>query len=473
MTERRPYAPRPYFDLAMDFLSSHKRMNLWAGMGLGKTSIVETYLDIAYNVWGDSDPTLVLAPLRVARSTWPEEAQKWEHLEGLEVASVTGDETERIAALKRPAHAYAMNYDNLPWLRERFPGTRWPFKRVIPDESTRLKSFRLRQGGVRAQALAEIAHTVVDEWINLTGTPSPNGLKDLWGQQWFIDQGSRLGRTYGAFEERWFGYKRVTDAITHKPGIEPVIFPHAQEQIMARLADCSLTIDAKDWFDLDDPIVNVINVDLPKSARAKYRELEREMFMLLEQGQTVEVFNAASLSIKCLQLANGAVYLDPERYGKDVAIEVHAAKLEALDSIIEEAGGAPILVAYHFKSDLARLQRAFPQARQLDADPRTIEDWNAGRIPLLLAHPASAGHGLNLQDGGNILVFFGQWWDLEQHDQIIERIGPVRQMQAGHERPVFIHYIVARDTVDEVVMARRNGKRGVQDLLLGYMKRKR
>ncbi len=470
---RREYIPRGYFGPAMDFLSSIKRKNLWAGMGLGKTSIVETYLDIAYNVWGDSDPTLVLAPLRVAQSTWPEEAQKWEHLRGLEVVSVTGSEKEREAALKRPAQVYAMNYDNLVWLRDAYPGTRWPFKRIIPDEATRLKSFRLRQGGVRAQALAEIAHTVVDEWINLTGTPSPNGLKDLWGQQWFIDEGARLGRTYGASAERWFGYTRVTDALSRKPGIEPVMFPHAQEQIMARLADCSLTIDAKDWFDLDDPIVNVIEVEMPKSARAKYRELEREMFMLLDQGQQVEVFNAAALSIKCLQLANGAVYLDPQRYGPDVAIEVHDAKLQALESVVEEAAGAPVLVAYHFKSDLARLQRTFPQGRQLDADPHTIESWNEGRIPLLFAHPASAGHGLNLQDGGNTLVFFGQWWDLEQHDQIIERIGPVRQLQAGHPRPVFVHYIVARGTVDEVVMARRNSKRGVQDLLLAYMKGKR
>ena len=474
MTTRRIYQPRAYFHPAMDFLRSQPRVNLFAGMGLGKTSIVETYLDIAYNVWGESDPTLVLAPKRVAQSTWPEEARKWEHLRGLQIVSVTGSAAERAAALRRPAQVYCTNYDNLVWLRDWFTEQRcaWPFRRVVADESTRLKNYRIRQGGVRAQAIGGVAHRDVREWINLTGTPAPNGLKDLWGQQWFIDEGRRLGRTYDDFEQRWFGYKRVQDAISKKVGIVPVIFPYAQQQIQERLADCSLTIDPKDWFDLRDPIVNVIEVELPKAARAQYRELEKEMFVRLQQGAEVEVFNAAALSIKCLQFANGAVYLDPLQHGPDKAVEVHDAKLEALASVVEEAAGAPVLVAYHFKSDLARLQRAFPVGRHLDADPVTIHDWNAGRITVLFAHPASAGHGLNLQDGGNILVFFGQWWDLEQHDQIIERIGPVRQLQAGHDRAVFVHYIVARDTVDELVMARRESKREVQDLLLNYMKRR-
>lgn len=465
---RREYTPKPYQPLAIDFLASVRRKNLWAGMGMGKTLTCLTYLNTVYNVLGDNRPTLVLAPKRVARSTWPTEADKWAHLSGLEVASATGDAAERLAALKRDVPVVATNYDNLPWLREQYPGTRWPFARVIADESTRLKSFRTKQGGIRASTLAEVAHTVVQEWINLTGTPAPNGLKDLWGQQWFVDQGARLGRTYSAFEERFFRPVRNDDGYYDWFPTE-----HTQTQIQERLKDCSLTIDPKDWFDLKDPIVNVVEVELPPHARKKYKDLEKEMFAQLDEQRSVEVFNAAALTMKCLQLANGAVYLDPERYGPDVAIEVHAAKLEALESIVEEAGGMPVLVAYHFKSDLARLQRAFPQARHLDADPRTIEEWNAGRIPVLLAHPASAGHGLNLQDGGNILVFFGQWWDLEQHDQIIERIGPVRQLQAGHDRAVFIHYIIAKGTVDQLVMARRSSKRGVQAMLLDYMKEAR
>lgn len=465
----RDFTPRPYQGIALDFLGSVGRGNLWAGMGLGKTVTALTALDLSYNVLGDDHPTLVLAPLRVAAATWPDEVKKWRHLSGLEVASATGVVAMREAALKRDVPVVCTNYDNLLWLREWYSDNRkpWPFRRIIPDEATRLKGFRLRGGGVRAAALASIAHKDVNEWWNLTGTPSPNGLEDLWGQQWFVDEGKRLCRTFSSFQDRWFRSQR-TDY-----GAKWYLKEWAEEDIHRRLKDCTLTIDPRDWFDLREPIVNVIEVDLPKSARTKYRELEKEMFTQLADGREVEVFGAAALTIKCLQLANGAVYLDPQRYGPDVAVEVHDAKLQALESVVEEAAGAPILVAYHFKSDLARLQRAFPQGRQLDADPRTIEAWNRGEIPLLFAHPASAGHGLNLQDGGNILVFFGHWWDLEQHDQIIERIGPVRQLQAGHDRPVFIHYIVARDTVDELVMARRASKRAVQDLLLEAMKGQR
>ena len=468
----RPFSPRPYQTLALDFLAEHPRCNLWAGMGLGKTVTTLTLLDAIHNVQGDGDPTLVLAPLRVARSTWPEETRKWQHLKDLRVVPVVGSSQERGQALSRGAQVYCTNYDNLVWLRDYYEsrGKAWPFKRVVADESTRLKNFRTRQGGVRAKAVGEVAHTLVRSWVNLTGTPSPNGLKDLWGQQWFIDAGQRLGRTYAAFEQRWFGYRRVKDAVSGRMDIQPVIFPHSDREIHQRLADCTLAIDPKDWFDLKDPIVNVIEVDLPAAVRKQYRQIEKEFFASI-QGHDVEAVNSAAKSIKCLQMANGAVYADDS--GNQLTVEVHDEKLMALESIIEEAAGAPILVAYHFKSDLARLQRAFPQGRTLDASPDTIREWNNGQIPILFAHPASAGHGLNLQDGGNHIAFFGHWWDLEQHDQIIERIGPVRQLQAGHDRPVFIHYIVARDTVDEVVMARRESKRSVQDLLMDYMKGKR
>ena len=190
---------------------------------------------------------------------------------------------------------------------------------------------------------------------------------------------------------------------------------------------------------------------------------------MLETGHELEAFNAASRTIKCLQLANGAVYTDDKRTDFQ---DLHDVKLQALDEIVEEANGMPVLVAYHFKSDLARLQRSFPRGRVLDSDPQTIRDWNAGKIPVLFAHPASAGHGLNLQDGGNILAFFGLWWNLEEHLQIIERIGPTRQAQAGHDRPVFIHYIVAEDTVDDLVLNRLETKRGVQDILMEAMKQR-
>lgn len=457
---RKVWKPRDYQRPIIDHQTCHPRQAVWAGMGMGKTVGTLTTMDHLFLSGETTRPALVLAPVRVARSTWPDEAAKWEHLRQIEVQPVVGDVAERTRALRNTnANIFTTNYEQLPWLVNHFEGKPWPFGTVIADESTRLKGFRLRQGGARAQALAQVAHNKVERFMELTGTPSPNGLKDLWGQAWFLDQGNRLGRTWTGFTERWFrpshdGY-----------GIDPL--PFAQEQIQDRLRDLCLSLEAKDYFNLAEPVVNVIRVELPRKARALYDDMEKQMFMQLEQHE-VEAFGAAARTIKCLQIANGAAYVGESN---TEFVEVHDAKLQALESIVEEAAGAPILVAYHFKSDLERLQKAFPKGRVLDANPKTITEWNAGKIPVLFAHPASAGHGLNLQDGGNTLVFFGHWWNLEEYQQIIERIGPTRQAQAGHDRPVFIHHIVATDTVDEMVMARRDSKAEVQDILMQAMKR--
>lgn len=460
---RQHFTPREYQHAIIDHLLDTPRCAAWAGMGMGKSVSTLTALDTLELV--EPGPALVLAPLRVAASTWPDEARKWSHLRNVEVSAVVGNVAERRAALRRPASIYTTNYENVPWLISEL-GERWPFRKVVADESTKLKSFRLRQGGVRAQALAKVAHCKVDRFIELTGTPSPNGLVDLWGQAWFLDRGQRLGRSFDAFKSRWFQSIQV-GADRHAVRLDPL--PFAQEQIEDRMRDLCLSLDARDYFDISEPIVNVIRVELPARARSLYRDMEREMFLALDCGTEIEAFNAASKTIKCLQLANGAIYTDEAGNWQ----EVHDAKLQALEDVIEEAAGMPVLVAYHFKSDLARLMKAFPRGRVLDKDPQTIRDWNAGKIPVLFAHPASAGHGLNLQDGGNILAFYGHWWDLEQYQQIIERIGPTRQAQAGHDRPVFIHHIVAADTLDEAVMARRDSKRAVQDLLLEAMKRRK
>jgi len=462
----KPFTAKPYQGLILDHQQERARGATWAGMGMGKTSATLTAL-MNRELTDGAFPALVVAPLRVAQSTWPDEAKKWQHTSGLRVAPVVGGIHERRAALLKPAEIYSINYENLPWLTEHLDG-KWPFRSVVADESTKLKGFRLRQGGQRARALARVAHKT-PYWQNLTGTPSPNGIKDLWGQSWFLDAGHRLGRTFSAFTDRWF--RPTHDGY----GVEPL--PHAQREIEDRLRDICLSLDAKDWFDLREPVVNTIYVDLPGKARQLYDDMEKRMFLEVE-GRQAEAFNAASRTMKCLQLANGAIYLDPDAdddnhpKAKDWK-EIHDVKIQALESVVEEAAGAPVLVAYHFKSDLARLSRAFPQGRQLDADPETIRAWNEGRIAVLFAHPASAGHGLNLQDGGNIIAFFGHNWNLEEFQQIIERIGPTRQAQAGHDRPVFIHHIVARNTVDELVMARRDSKREVQDLLMAAVKRGR
>lgn len=452
------FTPRPYQRLITHHQLDVPRCAAWAGMGLGKTTSTLNAIDTLQLI--DNAPALVLAPLRVARSTWPDEAKKWAHLSHLHVMPIVGSEAERRMALKHDANIYTTNYENLPWLIEYF-GERWPFRTVVSDESTKLKGFRLRQGTQRAKALGKVAHTKIDRFIELTGTPSPNGLTDLWGQAWFLDAGARLGRTFDGFKQRWFRPSH--------DGFGVIPMDHAQAEIQDKLRDLCITIDAKDWFDLKEPIVNNIYIELPAKARKLYNDMEKQMFMELE-GHEVEAFNAAARTVKCLQVANGAAYVGENSVEWK---EIHDAKLQALEDIIEEAAGMPILVAYNFKSDLARLRGAFPKGRALDANPQTIRDWNDGKIPLLFAHPASAGHGLNLQDGGNILVFFAHDWNLENRLQIIERIGPTRQMQAGHNRPMFIHNIIARDTVDEMVLERVETKREVQDILLDAMKRRR
>jgi SNF2 family DNA or RNA helicase len=455
---RREYAPRAWQPPMTGHLLDVERAALFCPMGSGKSSATLTALDSLF-LAGEDEPVLVLAPLRVARDTWPEEARKWNHLRHVSVMPIVGSESERRAALKYDASVYTTNYENLEWLVN-YWGERWPYRTVVADELSKLKSFRLRQGGKRAAALGRVAHAKVKRFIGLTGTPASNGLQDLWGQCWFLDGGVRLGRTYSAFTQRWFQ--------TSHDGFGLKAMPHAQAEIQEKLRDICLTVDLADYIDIDKPVVNTILVDLPPQAARLYRDMEKEMFMSLE-GHDVEAFSAAARTIKCLQIANGAAYVDDAGNWKNV----HDEKLDALEDVIEEAAGAPVLVAYKFKSDLARLLKRFPQGRHLDQNPETIREWNQGRIPVLFAHPASAGHGLNLQDGGNILVFFAVDWNLEEHLQIIERIGPTRQMQSGHHRPVFIYRILARDTVDEMVLQRLDGKRGVQEILLEAMKRRR
>lgn len=446
---------RPYQKEIISFALEHPRCAVWSSMGSGKTLATLTVLDALAPV--ETAPVLILAPRRVAMSTWPAEAREWSHLGGAQVVPVVGTADERKRALRRDAQFFSTNYEQLPWLVDLY-GDRWPFRTIVADEATRLKGFRLRQGTLRSRALGKVAWKHVDRFIELTGTPSPNGLIDLWGQAWFLDRGERLGRTFDAFSQRWFrphpsGY-----------GVEPL--PHAQEEIQARLADICLTVDVRDSFDIAQPIRNVIRVDLPRHARLHYERMEREMFTEIEE-KGVEAFSAAGRATKCAQIANGAVYTDESGAWE----EIHDAKLDALESVIEEANGAPVLVSYFFVHDRVRLLRRFQKARELDADPRTIDEWNEGKVPILLAHPQSAGHGLNLQHGGNVIVFFGMTWNLEHHQQIAERLGPVRQMQSGYERPVWEHYLIARDTIDEEMLDRLSTKASVQDALLAAMKR--
>ncbi len=444
---------RPYQHEIVKWIIAHDRCAIWSPMGSGKT-LATLYALSSLALLEEPAPTLVLAPKRVALTVWPAEVAKWPNLD-LTCSVISGTERERLVALKRKANIYTINYDMLDWLVDAL-GDDWPFQTVIADESTKLKGFRTRQGGKRAKALGSVAHKYVRRFIELTGTPATQGVVDLWGQMWFLDKGERLGATHTAFLSRWFitGYGGW--------GHRPCDFAH--KQIEEKIADLCVTIDC--GFAVDKPVVRDILVALPPKARQLYDELERDMFIQLENATEITAVNAAALSGKCHQLANGAVYDE----NKDATV-VHDAKLDALESIIEEANGMPVLVAYNFKSDLARLQKRFSGGRVLDTNPQTIKDWNAGNIPILFLHPASAGHGLNLQDGGNIIAFFSMTWPLEHYLQAVERIGPMRQMQSGHKRPVFVYRILAADTVDELIVQRWESNESIQSALMRAMRK--
>lgn len=472
---------REYQKLITAHILKHPRCNVFATMGSGKTGSVMWALNKMYQTgvledWDaeteTGDRVLILAPLRVAAGTWPAEQEKWQ-FPALRVADATGSRQYREdVMLNDDANVVCCNYDVMEWLIE-FWGDRWPFTVIVADESTKLKSFRSKGGSKRARALGKVAHKKVKRFINLTGTPAPNGLKDLWGQCWFLDAGQRLGLSYTAFTDRWFigvqeGQHHAAKSYKPRKG--------ADEEIHAKIADISLTVDAAEYFGCDKPVVVPVVVPLPSKARKVYDQMEKELFAQLEAGE-VEAANAAARTAKCLQIAGGAVYITNEDGEPSTEWElVHNAKLEALESIVDELTGSPLLVAYQYKHDLQRILKKFPHAVALAKGAkgnRQIEAWNRGEIEMLCVHPASAGHGLNLQDGGHHLAFFNLTWNYEHYAQIIERIGPIRQHQAGHPRPVFVYQIQAEGTLDQVVQARVEGKADVQDLLMEYCKMKK
>jgi hypothetical protein len=455
----KPFTPLEYQALGKQFLLATPKAALYADMGMGKTSTVLDVADTLIHA-GYDEPILALAPLRVARETWIKEAAKWDDFAHLKIAAVVGTPEQRARALATPAHIHTCNYDQLEWLVEYIGVDKWPFRMVVADESTKLKGYRLKQGGNRARALGLVARQA-ERWINLSGTPAPNGLKDLWGQYWYLDHGARLGRTYTGFEHRWFRKKYSGY------GLEP--FDHSEKEIHARIADITMSLQAKDWFDLKEPRVIPVTVTLPPLLRKQYKQLENDLYTKLTCGTHIEVFNSGALTGKCMQFANGAVYTTHPEWAP-----VHDLKLQALESIVNESGGRQLLVSYQFQSDKARILKRFPQAIDI-SKPAGFKAWMAGDKQMGVAHPASMGHGLDgMQEKCWTAVYFGYTWKADDHDQILARIGPVRQFQSGfQERVVDIYHIICEDTQDEDCLERHASKCSVQEALMNGMNRRR
>lgn len=447
------YIPHPHQRVAQKFLIDTPRANLWMPMGTGKTPAVLSVLDLLQIAGSNFFPALVIAPKRVAQMVWTGEQEKWDAFQNLSITRILGDADQRLLAMRaKKTDIYVINYDNIQWLMKTLGDRPWPFRIVIADESTRLKNFRLMGGGgARANALSYIArHT--GRWINLTGTPATNGLKDLWGQNWFVDFGQRLGRSYASFQKRWF----IEEAYTHR--VLPI--GDADEEIHEAMKDVALAFQLEECLpDVRQSFMVPIEVELPPDARKLYDKMENELFIQLSGPDGIEALNAMAKATKLLQLASGAIY-DADHNTH----HVHDAKIEALEEIAESTD-ENLLVAYHFKFDIPRIQKAFPHARVL-ASEKDIEDWNAGRIKMLLAHPQSAGHGINLAKGGRNIVFFTHTWDLELRLQIIERLGPARQAQLHTGLATRIFDIIARDTLDVDALARIDSKMTVQQALM-------
>lgn len=454
-----------------------RRVQWWAGTGTGKTTAgLDTYDYL--RMFGEVEHLLVVTTKRIATMVWPRAIKQWENFEHLSCAVAVGKPNERLAAIGRRAHITTINVDVLPWLIDTI-GDDWYWDMVFADESTQLKSLRidlrtstlgkefLRKGGggERAAKLARVAHKKVNYWINGTGTPASNGLIDLWGQAWFCDAGAALGRSFKAFHERWFKWEQVGNEAFQRVLVP---LPHADPQIKAALRPFTLTVEAKDYMDLPPTIVNKIAVTIPPDAYKHYREMEKELFTEI-QTHEIEAVSAGSKQMKVRQLAAGAAYIND----KGDWVETHDAKIEALKDIISEANGEPVIVAYYFKSDLARLQKAFKQGVYFDDKSSTLDRFIAGRIPLLFIHPKSAAHGLDgMQEACRTVVFFSPIWELENYEQLIERVGATRQVQAGKFRTVYVHQLIVENTVDEEMFERLESKASVQDALKQAMKKR-
>lgn len=435
-----------YQQRAVDTIRDKPKCALWLDMGLGKTvSTLTAITDLidSFTV----EKVLIVAPLRVANNTWHNEIANWEHLTGLTYSICTGSEKKRISALHRDADIYIINRENIKWLVDYY-GKKWPFDMIVIDESSSFKSSTSQ----RFKALRKVLPHV-DRLVELTGTPTSNGLLDLWAQMYLLDFGERLGRNMTAYKNRFFETDYMGYKYTPRNGSENIIYK--------LIDDLCITMLAKDYLELPKRIDLRVPVTLPPKLQKEYETLERDFIATISDAD-IEAFNAAALAGKLLQFCNGAVYTDEQKNW----VELHDLKIKALQDIVEDNPNENILVSYNFKTDLIRLQKAFPDAVVLDKEGVAIEQWNNGDIKMMIASPASAGHGLNLQHGGSMIVWFGLNWSLELVQQFNARLH-----RQGQTKPVRIVSIVADGCMDDKVQAAIANKAQTQSDLLNALKK--
>lgn len=440
------FMPHDYQKYAIEYIKSHPITALFLDMGLGKTVTTLTAIrDLMYDAF-EVKRVLVVAPLRVARDTWPDELRKWDHLKELTCSVVVGTVAERRRALQQDADIYIVNRENLAWLYE---NSRLDFDMVVLDE---LSSFKNHQSK-RFRAMKAM-RPKVKRIVGLTGTPTGNGLMDLWAEFRILDMGERLGRYISQYRNLYFKPDKRNGMVvySYKP------LPGAEEAIYHQISDITVSMKATDYLEMPELVSVAKEVRLSETEKKRYDELKKSLVLELPGGEVTSA-NAASLTLKLSQMANGAIYTDDKN-----VVNIHDRKLETLEDLVESANGKSVLVAYWFKHDKDRIRERM-EARELK-EPQDFADWNAGKIPVALIHPASAGHGLNLQQGGSILIWFGLTWSLELYQQTNARLW--RQGQA--DKTVIIQHIVAKNTIDERILNVLKHKDGTQAALIEAVK---
>lgn len=447
------YKPHAYQEYATHRIIDTPYIALFLEMGLGKTVSTLTAIDLLLNDYFDSQKILVIAPLRVADDTWAREVEKWDHLKHLSISKILGSVDQRRKALKQDADIWVINRENVVWLVSEL-GTSWDFDTVVIDE---LSSFK-NSSSKRFRALRRV-RPMMKRVIGLTGTPAPNSLIDLWPQIYLLDKGERLGKTITAYRDRYFIPGERSGHVVYKWHQKK----ESEERIYEAIKDISVSMKSEDWLDLPPRIDRNVVVRLSDKAKEQYKKLERDLLLPFQDSDVV-ASTAAVLSNKLLQMASGAVY-DEDRGIK----EIHEAKLDALEDLIEAAQGKPIMIFYNFKHSLSRIQERFPQARTLRKGKdgnKDIADWNSDKIELLLLHPKSAGHGLNLQESScQNVIWYDQIWSLEEDQQANARVH-----RQGQRNSVVVMRLVAQGTMDEDAVAALERKANGQEALMQALK---